>query len=205
VERPMAALYPADCVERVARGNTVHVTFHGCSGPFGRLHLEGSVDTTFSRGTDGLLHATIEGADDLTANGHPFAYHATAVIEAEGELRKIQITATASATTPRGRAMSRQSSLDVLLDPATHCVDIAGTSSGTTGRRSISAVIDGLKVCADQCPTAGHVERTVSTRRGTRTMTVDFDGTDQARVVGFRGQTLAVQLACGDREADAGE
>lgn len=85
------------------------------------------------------------------------------------------------------------------------CVDLTGgaeLSGNILGELSpISLAGDGVRVCRNECPSAGHVE--LSYGRG-ELLVWDYDGTDTTTVIGPRGKTLDVALSCGLRDNGEG-
>src|SRR5262249_29562189 len=58
---------PSGCVTASASGTTVTYTLNDCTGPFGLVHVSGTVVVTYSLALDGIhAHAT---ANDLMVNG----------------------------------------------------------------------------------------------------------------------------------------
>jgi hypothetical protein len=201
-QRAMPGLSPAGCVVKTRNDATVHIEFHDCTGPFGRVTLRGGMDATFRLGDDQQLHADVQDSGDLTANGNPLAYRATAKILVDGAQRDVTWNGSWSGTTKRGKSISKTSSLHILVDTSTHCLDIVGSVAGKVDRFDLESTIDGLKICADRCPTAGDITTVVTGRRGERTMEIHFDGTNSAHVKGLRGDQFDVPLACEEAEAE---
>ena len=199
---PPVGLYPQGCAVKTCANDRLHVEFTDCTGPFGRVHLFGGLDATFSKPAagDGLIHADVKDDGALTANGRRLAYAAGADITVEDGARDITWTAHWSGTTKRGYAVTHDSSLDIRVDTKTDCHDIAGTTHGEVSGREMHTVIDGVVVCPDKCPSAGAVTVTRSGWLRDRTITIRFDGTDKAHVTGSRRHgDFDVQMVC---EAD---
>ncbi len=192
---PSAGLYPAGCETKTTDAAHVHVQFSDCTGPFGRRLLNGGLDATFAGCTNGKLHADVTDSGDLTGNGHPIHYEASADIGVVGKDRDVTWTANWSATTKRGRYVEHQSNLDIRID-ASQCLDIAGTTEGHVDEFQFSSQIDALIVCPDRCPSNGTVAISRERKRGERSLTIRFDGTDHAHVQGSRGRTFDVPLVC---------
>jgi hypothetical protein len=192
---PSAGLYPDGCETKTPDSSGIHVEFHDCTGPFGRRHLNGGLDATFVGCSDGKLNATLVDSGDLTGNGHPVSYKATASIAIDGDNRDVIWTANWNATTRRGRHVEHESNLDIRIG-ASQCMDIAGTTTGHVDEFRFGSEIDGLTVCPDECPSAGTVAITREGKRGERALTIRFDGTNYAQVTGAHGRVFTVPLVC---------
>jgi hypothetical protein len=192
---PTAMLYPAGCETKTTDQSDVHVQFSACTGPFGRRQLNGGLDATFAGCTNGRLHADVVDSGNLTGNGRPIHYKASADVTVDGDTRDVAWTASWSATTRRGRHVEHQSNLDIRID-ASQCLDVAGTTAGHVDEFQFGSEIDGLTVCPDRCPSAGTVGITREGRLGERTLTIRFDGSERAHVTGARGRTFDVPLVC---------
>jgi hypothetical protein len=200
--KPLTALQPAGCAERTRSGATVNVVFKDCTGPFGKMHLKGSLAITFSSPSPDEIAAALVGGRDLTINDRPLHYRANGSITFEGAKRKLLWHGESAGTTKRGVEFDRRNDLDLVFDVATRCVDASGSSRGKIGRYQLDLVVDGFSMCPSKCPTSGHVVATLDGPRKDRSLEVDFDGTDKAKVKGFEGRRSEIQMACDDGEAE---
>jgi len=183
VESPVRGLHPAGCATKTREGNVVTLKLDKCTGPFGRVVLEGSLVATFSRASANDLHVDIVAANGTTANGRQFTYAARADVRFEGTQRSVTYHGASSGTTKRGKSFSRQTDLAIVADVATHCAQIDGTSNGTVGRYDINLTIEGFKGCRDACPTAGLARATVDGPLvKNASVEVTFDGSEKAHV-----------------------
>jgi hypothetical protein len=194
-------LYPAGCVTEAkdpTNPAVVDVTFTDCTGPFGLVHLDGELIVTLSAGAGGALNAQIAG-DDLTANGHAIDFDATARITVSGATRTVDWQGNWTATDDKGDTLAHTSNLTIVVDTSTSCVTENGTAVTTVAKRVVDTTITGFEVCRDAdgtagCPT-GKVEHVGKTSG--KTVTVDFNGSDEAAVTGPEGYTFDVPLVCG--------
>jgi hypothetical protein len=196
--RPTAALYPSDCVTKTADGPNVHVQFDGCTGPFGRVTLNGGIDAAFSV-EDGSCHVLADLVDDgtLTANDQAFDYDADADIEVLEDAREIAWDAHWAGTTKRGRDIEQKSNLAIHLDHATSCVTVkTGEAEGTLDQYEYGWNMTDLSVCPDECPKSGTVQGWWKGYARERTVTVEFDGSAVAHVTGWSGREFDVDLVC---------
>ncbi len=194
--RPSVGLYPSSCVDKTADGDRLHAEFNGCTGAFGKVKLNGGVDAVVSLAGDCRLHADVVDSGDLTANGEPFDYEATAEIEVLEGARAVEWKAHWFGTTPRGRDIEQRSDLDVLVDHASSCIDLAGTLDGTIGKIDYGVTIKGLSICPDACPASGTVDAYWKRFRRERHITIEFDGSDLAQVTGWTGREFEVEMVC---------
>lgn len=197
-------LTPEGCMTRTksAEGNAVHVVFANCTGPFGKMRLNGSADVSFELDAQRRLVAKIVGGKDLTANDRPLAYKATGTLEVHGDERTVTWHAEASGQTKRGKDYSRSTDVAVTVDMATRCLDASGVAKGTIGGFDLELTVDGLSVCENACPKRGSARASVKGPLGReRTLEVAFDGSDHAKVKTPRGKELSVHMACADGES----
>lgn len=199
--RPVVGLYPSECASKTHDGPSLHVELDGCTGAFGRVRLDGGLDADLRPVSCGELHADVTDSGDLTANGREVEYSASADITAEGTLRDVAWSAHWATTTRLGKEVAQTSDLAIVLDTATSCLAIDGTTAGYVGAYDFDSEIEGLTVCPDACPTAGTVRIHAEGRRRERSLVLEFDGTETARVTNAEGETFDVAMVCsGDEE-----
>jgi hypothetical protein len=189
-------LYPQECAVKTSDGPTVHMTLNDCTGPFGRVHLNGGLDAAFSPGQSCAVHAEIEDDGTLTGNGKPVDYQASADIVTRPGERDVTWAAHWTATTKRGRQVEQQSSLNIVVNDSTDCLDIVGTTNGHVDEYPFGTVIDGLVVCPGKCPSAGTVSAKFEGKYRDIDLTVRFDGSDTAHVTGKKGRQFDVKMVC---------
>ncbi len=199
-DRPSVGLYPSGCAAKVAEGADMHVEFDGCTGIFGRVELYGGLDAALEVTGECLLRAEIVDSGDLTANGRELIYEATADIEVLDGARDVAWNAHWIGTTRRGREIEQRSELQVLVDHPTSCLAIDGTAEGHIGEYDYGIDIETLAICPDACPSAGFVDAHWQGRWRDRRITVEFDGSNVAQVVGWSGREFEVEMVCGAAE-----
>jgi hypothetical protein len=202
--RPAALLYPESCVEKTAEDATVHVAFDGCTGPFGRMKLDGSVDAVFEVTGECRLRADIHDTG-LTGNGRPLEYQATADIEVLDGFHDIDWNAHVSGTTRRGRSIEQVSAMHVVLDRTTNCRTLEGETDGNVNGFEYDWGVTGMTVCPGQCPSSGVVKAAWHRGRRERNFRVDFDGSSVARVTLPSGDTKDIAMVCDAAEAEVAE
>ena len=200
--RPAALLYPASCVDKTADGPNLHVAFDRCTGPFGRVELNGGVDARFEVVGSCELRADVSDAGNLTVNHRPLAYQATAGIEVVGGTYDIDWDAHFSTTTRRGKEVEQVSALRVVMDRQTSCRRIDGEAQGHVANFEYDWEVENLSVCPGECPASGVVHAGWEGRRREHAITVEFDGSSTARVTGWSGRAFDVPMVCEDAETD---
>jgi hypothetical protein len=199
---PVLGMYPEGCATKTVVGARVHLQLDDCAGPFGKVHVSGGIDATFAEGkTCGYFTASFHGGPDLTANGRALKYDGTADIHVEDGKRIVALTDTAAGTTKRGRDFTRTATLSVAIDDVAGCEDIDGSAHGTIGPWEVDGTISGFHVCDGRCPTSGSLKAVKHGALADKTLTISFDGSDDAHVTGWRGRKFNVPLACEDGEA----
>lgn len=195
-ERPLRGLHPAGCATKTREGNVVTLALDGCSGRFGKVTLHGSLRATFTR-VGNELHVAVAASDGLTANEHPMTYAAEADVRYEGAQRFVTWHGASTGTSKRGKAFARTNDLSIVADVATRCATLDGVSKGSIGRLTVDMTIEGFHSCEGSCPSAGLARATVRGPRGKEhSLEVSFDGTEQAKVKGFRGRSFELSLDC---------
>jgi hypothetical protein len=180
------------------------VEFDGCTGPFGRVRLDGAVDATFALTGECRLRADIVDAG-LTANERPLDYRATADITVSDGAHEIDWNAHTAGTTRRGRTVEQVSELHVVLDRETSCRTLEGNVEGTVDSFEYNWGVTGMAVCPGECPTSGTVKAAWHRARRERTFTVEFDGSNLAHVTMPSGRQRDIAMLCDAAEAETSE
>jgi hypothetical protein len=203
-DHPMPNVVPAGCASKTVEGNVVTLKLERCTGPFGKIVLEGSLVATFSKTADDVLHVAIATADGMKANDGPLVYAADVDIRYDGSQRTLTYHGHSNGTTKRGVSYERHTDATIIADVTTHCGQIDGVSKGSVGRYDIDLSVQGLKGCRNQCPTAGVAHATVDGPLVKSTaIDVTFDGSSSAHVLvsGKKQRDLDVALDCDNGEA----
>jgi hypothetical protein len=182
-EYPMRGLRPAGCATKTREGDVVTLHLDGCTGPFGRVVIDGTLIAAFSKSSSSTLRVDVHTGEGTTGSGDPLRYAAYAEVRFDGTQRFLTYHGQSSGTTVRGRPFSRETDLSVAADFATHCATFDGTSKGTIGRYEIDLAIEGLRGCRDACPNAGLARATVDGPLvRDASVEVAFDGSNEAHV-----------------------
>lgn len=192
--KPITGLSPEGCATKTRDGNVVHVAFNDCTGPSGLVHVKGGIDVTFSATAAGALHADFESVDGLSVQGRPVTYSATAELAADGTKRTLTWSGTWSSETAAGASIEHSSSGDLTVDLVTACITFNGEASGSIDKRGIDLTIDDLNACPAVCPATGTI--TAVGKASGMSVSVTFDGTAKASVIGPKGNKFTVPLAC---------
>jgi hypothetical protein len=196
-----AELQPAGCVTETAGVGTVTYVYAGCSGPWGLVHLTGTVTVAYSStGPDDL---TLKfSASNFQINGATLStWTAEADITASGAQRTMVWTASLAGTTKSGRDFTRTNDKTITwnVGGATTCVGINGTSDGTISGDDLKTTVVSYQRCTGACPQAGS-EITIQNETNGKEVDVKYDGGDLATVTlteGGKTGSIDLILACG--------
>lgn len=194
--RPTVVFVPSTCETKTADGNTVHVELDNCSGRFGRATIDGGLDAVITRAGECQLHADVTDNGDLTANGRPLDYSASADVRLLDGERDIDWHASWAGDTRNGRHVEQESDLTILADNVTNCVDVSGDAHGSVDEYDYSFNVESLAVCPDACPSAGIVHARMEGKWRDRSIVVQFDGSAEAHVTGWSGRHFDVHMTC---------
>lgn len=207
-ERPLRNIRPEGCTKKTREGNVVTLELAGCTGPFGKVEITGSLVATFSNPSADIVHVDIKASEGTTANGKALTYAATGDVRFDGSQRFVTYHGSSSGTTKRGKAFTRATDLSIVADVSTHCATMDGVSKGTIGKYDVDLTVTGFKGCRDACPTAGSARATVDGPLvKNASVEVTFDGSDSAHVKVDRGEgrkkrELDVTMDCSAAEAE---
>jgi hypothetical protein len=193
--------WPAGCVTRKVdptNATVVDVTLNDCTGPFGLLHFTGDITLTFSPGASGGVHVEGTGAN-MTINGHAATFARSADITVDSTSHTVTVDGSGSWTRVDllGDTVSHTRMETTVIDPVMGCRTSNGSAVTTVGQREIDSKFMDYKICktadGDGCPsgTITHVRKASGD-----TVTVTFDGSNQAEITGPRG-SAEVMLVCG--------
>ena len=191
---------PAGCLTvttDAARDQATYV-FDACSGPWGLVHVMGTVVATYTTVTTPAgapaIHIDAVGTA-LHLRRATADYHASATIVTSGIARAMSWTGELSGVTARGRAFQRSAAWDVRWRIGEACVDIDGTAKGDVRGRSFVTTVRHYARCRDACPQAGG-DVTVTDVATGRAVDIAYDGSSIA-IATSNGSASAIALACG--------
>lgn len=183
---------PSTCVTATAVANVVTYKLDDCTGPWGLVHVTGTVVVTYTKAADGI-HAAAS-ATGLQVNGGTMDVNAQAVYSVSGTQKTLTVTTDGAGTGPRGTAIARNGAYTLSWDEATMCGALDGAWSTVIGGATWSTSIAGYKQCKGACPTAGTLTHTGGLSHVT--VTVTFDGSADAKWTSSRGRSGTIALFC---------
>lgn len=196
-DRATSYFLPSGCltVTKDATNRKVTYALDGCTGPWGLLRVSGSVVATYTQTASGATQVEVDGAG-LRYNRATADYHATAVLTASGLSRTMTWQGALTGVTARGRAFKRTASWTMLWSVGASCVELDGNAEGTVLGRPIDTTVQHYVRCRGECPEAdGKI--TVTDTSTKRSVEIDFDGTNEAKLSVMGGPATTIVLACG--------
>lgn len=184
---------PAGCATVTRVGNVVTYVLQGCTGPFGLVHVTGTVTATFTD-VGGGVRIDLEGAD-VTINRAVIDFQTQGVLTSNGTQRRLVVTTEGKGVGPRGNAFTRSGGYTLTRDTATDCLALDGSWELDVRLAKRSTTVTGLSRCANACPAAGGT--IVHTGFRGRTVTVTLDGTSDASWTSSSGHSGTIDLSCG--------
>lgn len=187
----------AACVAATQTGATVSYVMTNCTGKFGKLHVTGTIDVTYTRNADCSVDAVAHGTG-ITVN------KSTIDLDATGHYSKNANGLETVAVTTHSKGGNGSVQLDhsgsyTVTRDSSSCRTLDGTWStewsAARGDATTSTVASGLKKCADACPVAGG---SVVHHGLARDVTVTFDGSAVAQWTSSRGKSGTINLSCGE-------
>ncbi|MSP58839.1 MAG: hypothetical protein EXR72_00590 [Myxococcales bacterium] len=187
-------LLPPGCVKATAAGDKVTYEVTDCTGPYGMVHVSGTVTAVFSAVTASGATVAIA-ASNLKANGATITVAATVTVTT-GLQKTLTVASQSNATGARGGTVTHRGTYTGTWDGA--CGTLTGTFqtsvAGNKAAASWGTTFAGYKRCKGMCPTAGTI---VLTGKLNSSVTVVFTGGATATYTGSGGQTGTIKLACG--------
>jgi hypothetical protein len=190
--RVVGHLTPAGCATTTVSGATVTYVLHDCTGPYGLVHVTGTVQAVYAW-AQGSVQAVVT-ATGLQANQATLDVNATVVASAANGVKQASVVASSSGTGARGIALEREGTYTVTYDTTSGCHTIDGTWTTKAGALSSSTVVAGYARCQAACPKAGG--SVVHTTRAGKVFTLTYDGTASAEWSASTGRTGTVALSC---------
>lgn len=186
-------LQPAGCLTTTVSGATATYIFNDCTGPYGMVHVTGTVTAVYSWAPGGAVNVVLSGSG-IKVNGATIDLNATAEAKQTGTVKSVEVVTNADGTGPRGNSISRDGVYTVTYDAGSSCITVAGTWTTRVGARSASTVVSGYQRCAGACPEAGG--SIVHTTARDNVISVSYDGSAEAAYSTSRGRSGLVPLRC---------
>lgn len=149
-------LQPPGCVTVTANPATKTNTyvFADCTGPWGLVHLNGTVTVTYASSAPNQLTLSFS-AQGFKINGATITqWTATADITANGTMRTMKWDGSFTGTTANGRDFERQNHKQLAWSVGSGCLGISGYSEGTVTGHRLKTTITDYNRCRGECPEA---------------------------------------------------
>ncbi len=192
-DRVATHLAPAGCFTKTVSGATVTFVLTDCTGPYGLVHLTGTLTAVYARDPAGGVDVTITGSG-VKANGAVLDLNATVVATQTNGVRNATVTTHATGTGARGFALTREGTYDLSYDPTAECLTLDGSWTTTVGLKTASTTIANYTRCKGTCPAAGG--SLVHTTRAGAAVTVTYDGSANAAWASSNGKSGTLALTC---------
>jgi hypothetical protein len=183
---------PAACVTATQTNNVVSYKLSDCTGPYGLVHVTGTVVVTYTVDAAGVHAAAV--ATGLQVNGATMNLQSSAVYSVAGTAKKLVVATDGSGTGALGNAIARKGSYTLTWDDASLCGTLDGSWSTQIGSDTWSTGIAGYAQCKSHCPSSGTLTHTGGISKVT--VTVTFDGSATATWSTSRGRSGTIALLC---------
>lgn len=193
---PVVGLYPASCVTKTAEGASVHAEYDHCTGIFGYSDINGGIDATLEVTGECQLRADITDSGNFTNHERSYSYDATADILVRPGERDVQWNAHWKGTTRYDQSIEQNGSWHFVYQLSTGCYDFEGSAEGKLDGTPYEYEVEDLSICEDECPSKGTVVALWDGKHAELELTVEFDGSDVAKVTGWSGRVFEVEMVC---------
>lgn len=187
---------PASCVTATQLNNVVTYKLSDCTGPYGLVHVTGSVAVTYTADAAGIHAAAV--TNGLLVNGATLNLNSQADYTVNGSAKKLVVSTNGGGTGAFGNSITRNGGYTLTWDDASMCGTLDGswsTKIGPTGNSDTwSTSIAGYAQCKYHCPSSGTLSHTGGISKVT--ITVTFDGSASAKWATSRGRSGTIALFC---------
>lgn len=182
---------PAGCYTATASGARVTYVLNDCTGPFGYVHVTGTVVVTYRVGIAGI--AFDAETTELEINQATISFTTSGSVAIIGDERQVTASTEATVVGRRGHVMTRSGSYTMSWNPVTECFGLDGSWTASVDDASWTAAVTQYEHCVGGCP-MGELSWNTS---GTR-LTIVFDGSNEAAWMteGRREREGTVRLFC---------
>lgn len=194
---PGSFFRPAGCLTTTVSGNTVTRVFDDCTGPYGFVHLTGTIVSTYTREA-GKLTVTHD-TTGFKINGATVTGTRTVVYTRSGTVVTRHRTGDWTGTTGKGNAIAHTADYTMTWDSASKCITRDGNSTTTIGGREFTASVTGYERCGIGslgCPNGGKIVLSRTKGGDTAVVTVEFLGGAAYRVTRPSGVQVTRRLLC---------
>jgi hypothetical protein len=183
---------PSTCVTSTQQLNLVTYRLADCTGPYGLVHVSGTVVVTYTVDGSGVHAAAV--ANGLAVNGATMNLDSQATYTVNGTAKKLMVATNGSGTGALGNSITRAGSYTLSWDEASNCGALDGAWSTKINSDTWSTSIAGYAQCKAHCPSSGTLAHTGGISKVTYTVT--FDGSANARWATSRGRSGTIALFC---------
>ena len=188
---------PAGCIATTWNANVATHVFSDCTGPYGMVHFNGTVKTTYA--FDGTTLTITYDADGFKTNGAEISGSRTVTYTLDAGIVTKHRVGSWAGTTKNGKAFTHEADFTVTWDPSTKCITRDGSADSTIAARDVSRTITGYKRCGLGdlgCPSSGTI--TLERTKGDKdtSVTLDFLGGRDYSITGPKGNTATGELVC---------
>jgi hypothetical protein len=183
---------PASCVTATVNNNLVTFVLNDCSGPWGLVHVSGTLVATYDIQPSGVS-AEVK-ASGLTVNGATLNLDSKAVYSVNGTVKHLAVDTNGNGTGFFGTQLARHGSFTFTWDSTSLCASLDGNWSTTIGNDTWSTSVSQFKQCKGLCPASGTIAHTGGITGVT--ITVTFDGTPDAKWASSNGKHGDLFLLC---------
>jgi hypothetical protein len=128
--------------------------FSDCTGPWGLVHIKGTVTVGYSSSAGNQLTLTYS-AKGLSLNNATIDWDATANTTANGLARDMVWDGHFTGTTGNGRSFQRTNHKEYKWTAGQQCLTVNGSSDGTVTGHELKIDVVSFSVCKGGCPEAG--------------------------------------------------
>lgn len=183
---------PADCVTTEVDGATVTYTLDDCTGPFGLVHVSGSFAVTY---ISTLTSIQVQVSGSLSVNQASISLDVDAEYNYYGDESVLSVSSRSTGVGPRGYQIERSGEFTASLNSVTSCIALDGQWSLGVNALTWNSSVSGFEKCAGACPSNGGVIEYYGAVRDV-SITVEFDGSDQASWSSSLGRSGTIFLFC---------
>jgi hypothetical protein len=186
--------FPGGCAQATAQGNKVTYLLTQCTGRYGLLNVNGTMEVTFKKVPSGMQAHLV--AAKLKLNQSVLKVDSTATITFNGSTASLEVASQCEGTGPRGNTATISGSYSLGFNTELQCMTLQGNWSAVVYNTTWTLAITDFQRCGNACPKSGG---RVEFAGGIKDVTimVDFNGTNRASWSSTRGSSGVIQLQCG--------
>lgn len=196
----VAAYFPNGCATATANANVVTYTLNNCSGPLGLMAFSGTFTATFTTPGAGTIQTALAGTNLTSSDGVTISTlnsSGTVSIAASGQ-KTLTATSMSVATGPFGNTATHSGTYTLVWPTTTsvsaHCgtINASFIGVGVAVDQGSTLAITNYVTCTNECPQSGTVTQSLNGS----SVTLTFNGTNNAACTSTAGTSAAVALKC---------